>query len=82
MGKSKARSLKLKAVRYCLIGQVLYWRDPLGMLLRCLNPTEAQKVMLDFHKGLCGGHYFWRNTAHKILRAGYYWPTLVIDVSR
>jgi hypothetical protein len=41
MGKSRERDLKLKAVRYCLIEQVLYWRDPLGMLLRCLNPPEA-----------------------------------------
>jgi hypothetical protein len=58
MGKSKARALKLKAIRYCLIEQVLYWRDPLGMLLRCLSPPEAQKVMLDFHRGLYGGNHF------------------------
>jgi hypothetical protein len=38
MGKSKARYLKLKAVKYCLIDRVLYWRDPLGVLLRCLSP--------------------------------------------
>ena len=58
MCKSKARALKLKAVRYCLIGQVLYWRDPLGVLLRCMNPPEAQQVMFDFHIGLCGGRHF------------------------
>jgi hypothetical protein len=72
MGKRKARALNLKAVRYSLIEQVLCWRYPLGMLLKCLNPPEAQKVMFDFHKGLCGGHHFWKTTAHKILRAGYY----------
>jgi hypothetical protein len=82
MGKSKARALKLKAVRYCLVGQVMYWRDPLGVLLRCLNPSEAQKFMFDFHRGLCGWHHFWKTTAHKILRAGYYWPTLFTDVCR
>jgi hypothetical protein len=50
MGKSKARDLKLKAIRYCLINQVLYWKDPLGVLLRCLNPQEAQRIMFDFHR--------------------------------
>jgi hypothetical protein len=30
MEKSKARALKLKAVRYCLIDQALYWKDPRG----------------------------------------------------
>ena len=34
LGKSKARALKLKEVRYCLIDQALYWKDPLGVLLR------------------------------------------------
>jgi hypothetical protein len=72
MGKRKARSLKLKAVRYCLIDQVLQWRDPLGVFLRCLNPQEAHKVMFDFHSGLCGGNHLWKTTAHKILRARYY----------
>jgi hypothetical protein len=67
LGKGKARDLKLKAVRYCLIDQALYWKDPLGVLLRCLDPQQAQKVMTDFHSGLCGDHYFWKTTAHKIL---------------
>jgi hypothetical protein len=43
------RALKLKAVRYCLIDQTLYWKDPLGVFLRCLDPQEAQKVTFDFH---------------------------------
>jgi hypothetical protein len=82
MGKRKARDLKLKAVKYCLIDNVLYWRDPLGVFLRCLNPQETQKVMFDFHSGLCGGNHFWKTTAHKILRDGYYWPTLFTNVYR
>ena len=38
--------------------------------------------MFDFHSSLCEGHYSWKTTAHKILRAGYYWPTLFPDVYR
>jgi hypothetical protein len=72
MEKSKARALKFKAVRYCLIDQTLYWKDPQGVLLRCLDPQQAQKVIFDFHSGLCGGHHFWKTTSHKVLRAGYY----------
>ena len=80
MGKRKARDLKLKAIRYCLIDQVLYWKDPLGVLLRCLDPQEAQKIIFQFHDNLCGGHHFWRTTTYNILRVGYYWPTLFTDV--
>jgi hypothetical protein len=80
--RSKARALKLKAVRYCLIDQVLYWKDPLGVILKCISPPEAEMIVAKFHNGLCGGHHFWRATAHKILSAGYYWPTVFSDVCK
>lgn len=35
--------------------------------------------MEDFHGGECGGHLFRKSTVNKILRAGYYWPTLFAD---
>jgi transposase InsO family protein len=47
-----------------------------------MNPQEADKIMVGFHSGLCRGHHFWKTTTHKILRAGYYWPTLFTDVCR
>eukprot|EP00253_Pinus_taeda_P034288 PITA_34288 len=36
--------------------------------------------MHQFHSSICGGHHYWKTTAHKILRAGYYWPNLFTDV--
>ena len=29
---------------------------------------------------MCGGHHYWKTTAHKTLRVGYYWPTLFSHV--
>jgi hypothetical protein len=80
LDKNKVRYLKLKEIKYYLIDQVLYWKYPLGVLLRCLDPQEAQRAITDFHDSLCGGHHFWSTTAYKILRAGYLWPSLFIDV--
>jgi hypothetical protein len=65
--KAKVRDLKLKSIRYCIVDHVLYWKDPVGVLLRCLDPDEAKKTMIDFHDSLCGGHHFWRTTTYKIL---------------
>eukprot|EP00253_Pinus_taeda_P010165 PITA_10165 len=45
----------------------------------CLEKTEAEKVLQELHDGPAGGHYAEDATAHKILRAGYYWPTLFKD---
>eukprot|EP00253_Pinus_taeda_P007612 PITA_07612 len=36
--------------------------------------------MHQFHSGICGGHHYWKTTVHKILRVGYYWPTLFSNV--
>jgi hypothetical protein len=79
MDKSKVRSLKLKFVKYCVNNQTLFWKDPSGFFLRCLDEEEAQSVMSEFHEGVWGGHHFWNSTAYKILRVGYYCPSLFSD---
>lgn len=50
------------------------------MLLRCLDKEQLIKVMKQFHSNMCQGNHYWKTTTHKILRAGYYWPTLFSDV--
>jgi hypothetical protein len=80
MGKSKTKYLNIKVVKYRLIDKVLYWKDSLGVLLRCLDPQEGQKIMIDFHDSICRGHHFWTTTTYNILRVGYLWPTLFTDV--
>jgi hypothetical protein len=80
--RNKARALNLKAVKYYLVDRFLYWKDPLGVILKCMNPQEAQRIIVEFHDSLCGGHHFWKTMAYKILRVGYYWPTLFTNVCR
>jgi hypothetical protein len=80
--RNKAKDMKLKAVIYCLINQVLYWKDPLGFLLKCVDMQEADRIMVEFHDSLCGGHHFLKTTTCKILRDGYYSPTVFTDVCR
>jgi hypothetical protein len=46
---------------------------------RCLNFEEAERALNDCHSGACGGHMSGYATAHKILRAGYFWPSLFKD---
>eukprot|EP00253_Pinus_taeda_P016216 PITA_16216 len=71
MTRNKAKTLKLKAAKFCILNSALYWKDPGGVLLNCLVEKEAKKVMEDFHEGDCGGHLFWKSTSNKILRAGW-----------
>lgn len=80
MLRSKGRSLKLKSAKFCILNSALYWKDLGGVLLNCLIEDEAQQVLNDFHRGDCGGHLFWKTIANKVLRVGYYWPTLLSDL--
>ena len=50
-----------------------------GVLLKCVDEIESKKILRDMHEGVCGGHYMAKTTAHKILRSGFWWPTLFKD---
>ena len=41
---------------------------------------NRSEVIDEFHKGDCGGHHYWKATANKVLRAGYFWPTMFRDI--
>ena len=80
LSKTRARYVKLKAVKFCIIEQYLYWKYPGGILLNCLLENEAQHIAKEFHEGYCGGNHSWKVTANKILREGFYWTSLFSDV--
>jgi len=42
MTRNKARNLKLKAAKFCILNSALYWKDPGGILLNCLVEEEAK----------------------------------------
>ena len=70
--KTKARFLKLKVVKFCIVNGLLYWKDLGGILLSCLIEQEAERTIREFHKGDYGGHNYWKTTVHKMLRDGFY----------
>ena len=70
------RALCLKSASYQIIEGILFRKNYDGVLLRCLEKEDANKVMIDLHDGPAGGHFSGDTIAHKILRAGYYCPTL------
>ena len=78
-GKDAVRKLKVRASRFVLISNVLYKRGFFQPYLRCLSHNEADYVMREVHEGICGNHSGARSLVHKLIRAGYYWPTMLKD---
>ena len=77
--KEVVRKLKVQAARFILIKDVLYKRSFSRPYLRCLGNEKADYVMREVHEGICGNHSGSRSLLHKLVRAGYYWPTMQVD---
>ena len=73
------RKLNVQAVRFVLIKDVLYKRGFSRPYLRCLIPEKADYVRQEVHEGVCGNHSGSWSLVHKIIRTGYYWPTIQKD---
>ena len=58
---------------------VLYKRGLSHPYLRCLVLEKKEYVMREVHEGICGNHSGARSLVHKLIRAGYYWPTMQKD---
>ena len=77
--RNEARAIRMKVSRFSLIDDVLFKKSATGLLQRCLNSKEAALTLLDLHQGECGNHSGARSLSNKVLRMGYYWPTLKQD---
>ena len=64
---------------YLIVDNTLYHRGVDSIIRRCLTHEEAEVVLNDCHGGACGGHLSGISTTQKILRAGYFWPSIFKD---
>ena len=78
-GKDEVRKLRIKSARYILMDEMLYKKGFSQPYLRCLAPDETNYVLREVHEGACGNHLGARSLVHKIVRVGYYWPTIQAD---
>ncbi|XP_020547166.1 uncharacterized protein LOC110011435 [Sesamum indicum] len=74
-----ARRLKARAARFTLVDEQLYKRTIERPLLKCLDPEKAEYIMREINEGSCGNHSRGRSLAQKVIRQGYFLPTLVED---
>nr|KYP45835.1 Uncharacterized protein K02A2.6 [Cajanus cajan] len=77
-----ARKLRTQAARYTMVGGELYRRGFSVPLLKCVDAEQAEYILREMHEGICGFHSGGRTLATKVLRAGYYWPTLRDDCAK
>jgi hypothetical protein len=62
----------------------LFRRSTDGVFLRCVNCEDAQNLLQETHGSSnyiihVGGHFSAKTTTFKIIRKGYYWPSIFRD---
>ncbi|XP_057723596.1 uncharacterized protein LOC130939511 [Arachis stenosperma] len=74
-----ATKLRREAAKYAIIQGRLFKKGLNQPLLKCLHPDQTNYVLREVHEGCCGHHIGGKALARKLIRAGYYWPSMMAD---
>nr|KYP58025.1 Transposon Ty3-I Gag-Pol polyprotein [Cajanus cajan] len=77
--KDEARKMRGRSAKFVIVGDELFKRGISTPLLKWLTAPQAAYVIEEIHRGICGMHSGARSMVTRVLRAGYYWPTLKSD---
>ncbi|KAK2410326.1 hypothetical protein QL285_045693 [Trifolium repens] len=77
--KEEAARLKRTATHYAMLGDKLYKRGFSTPLLLCVGELESRRIVKKIHDGSCGNHIGGRSLAGKVIRVGFFWPTILED---
>ncbi|XP_072064442.1 uncharacterized protein [Arachis hypogaea] len=77
--QKEAKKIQREAQHYTLVKSVLYKRGISTPLLKCVSTSKTEAVLDEVHNGICGNHFGKKSLARKVIRAGFFWPTLQKD---
>ena len=75
----KARKVRRRATRFTILNDTLYKRGFSMPYLKCVDEEEAKYILEEIHEGVCKDHAGPRSLVNKIIRTGYFWPTIQIN---
>ncbi|XP_072058250.1 uncharacterized protein [Arachis hypogaea] len=77
--EKEAKALRREAAKYAIIQGQLFKKRLNQPLLKCLHPNQTDYILREVHEGCCGHHIGGKALARKLIRAGYYWPSMMMD---
>nr|XP_025678495.1 uncharacterized protein LOC112778389 [Arachis hypogaea] len=75
----EGKRIKREAAGYTVVAGQLYKRGFSQPLLKCVEPGSTEYILREIHEGCCGHHVGGKTLAQKVIRAGYFWPTIIRD---
>ena len=77
----EAAKIRTRSARFTNHKGSLYKRGFFTPFLKCIVGKDTEYVLREVHEGICGNHIGARALAGKVLRQGYYWPTILRDAT-
>ncbi|XP_015962573.1 uncharacterized protein LOC107486538 [Arachis duranensis] len=74
-----AKALRREVAKYTIIQGQLFKKGLNQPLLKYLHPGQTDYVLSEVHEGCCSHHIGGKALAQKIVKAGYYWPSIMAD---
>ena len=79
--QKEAAKIRARSARFTNHKGSLYKRGFFTRFLKCIAEEDTEYVLREVHEGICGNHIGARALAGKVLRQGYYWPTILKDAT-
>ena len=77
----EAAKIRARSARFTNHKGSLYKRGFFTPFLKCIAGEDTRYVLREVHEGICGNHIGARALEGKVLRQGYYWPTIFKDAT-
>ena len=77
----EASKIRTRSARFTNHKGSLYKRAFFTPILKCIAGKDVDYLLREVHEGVCGNHIRARALAGKVLRQGYYWPTMLKDAT-
>ena len=75
----ETKKVKKKAAKFTILNNTLYKRGFSMPYLKCVDEEEAKYILEEIYEGVCSDHAGPRSFVSKVIRTGYFWPTLQVD---
>ena len=76
---TKAKTVKRNVKKYTLIDGKLFCHGYTHAILTGVSRDQCTRIMEELHEGICRSHDGGRALSLKVIRVGYYWPTMKED---
>ena len=75
----EAKKIKKRVARFMILNDTLYKRGFSMPYLKCVDEEEAKYILEEIHEGIYEDHAGPRSLVNRVVRTGYFWPTIQVD---